>query len=238
MPLGRGGHLVEDGQCVAHGAVGLLGDDVERGGLGLDIFLLTDVLQLLHDVGHGDAGKIIDLATRQDGGNHLLLLGGGKDEDGIFGRFLQRLEEGIEGRLRQHVHLIDDDYAVTPRLRRDAHLLGQVADVVHAVVRRAIQLIDVVGALLVERLARRALVAGFAVGCGVLAVDGLGKNAGTGRLAHAARAAKEVGMRQPSAGDGRLQRVCQRLLAHHAAKRRWPVLTRRNDILVTHRITK
>ena len=89
--------MVKDRQGVAHGTVGLLGDDVERSRLGLDMLLLADILQLLHDVGHGDTGEVIDLATRQDGGNDLLFLGSCKDEDGIFGRLLQRLEEGIEG---------------------------------------------------------------------------------------------------------------------------------------------
>ena len=134
--------------------------------------------------------------------------------------------------------LIDDKHAVTPCLRRDAHLLGQVADVVHAVVGRGIQLVDVVGALLVERLARRALVAGLALGRGMLTVDGLGENAGTRRLAHAARATEQVGVSQPAAGNRRLQCVGQRLLSHHAAERRGPVLARRYDILVTHWITK
>ena len=209
MPLGRSGHLVKDGQSVAHGAIGLLGNDVERCRLGLDMLLLADILQLLHDIGHRDSGKVIDLAARQNGGDHLLLFGGRQDKDGIFGRLLQRLEEGVEGSLRQHVHLIDDEHAVTSRLRRNAHLFGQVADVVHAVVRCAIQLIDIVGALLVECLARCALVAGLAIGSGVLAVDGFGKDTCTGRLTHATRAAEEVGMRQTSAGNGRLQRVGQ-----------------------------
>ena len=99
MPLGGCGHLVKDGEGVAHSAVGLLCDDVEGRRLGVDALMLTDVLQLLDDIGHGDAREIINLATRQDGRDDLLLLGGGKDKDGIFGRFFQRLEEGIEGSL-------------------------------------------------------------------------------------------------------------------------------------------
>ena len=153
MPLGRGGYLVKDREGVAHGAVGLLGNDVERGRLGIDMFLFTHILQLLHNIGHGDAGEIINLAAGQDGGDDLLLLGSGKDEDSVCGRLFQRLEESIKGRLGKHVDLIDDEDAVTASLRRDAHLLGQVADVVHTVVGCGIQLIDVVGTLLVERLA-------------------------------------------------------------------------------------
>ena len=209
MTLGRSGYLVKDGQGVTHGAVSLLGDDVERCWLGLDVFLFTYILQLLHDIGHGDASEVVDLTARQDGGNDFLFLGGSKNENGIFRRFLKRLEEGVECRLREHVHLIDDEDAVTAGLRRDTHLLGQVADVVHAVVGGGIQLVDVVRALLVERLARRALVAGLTLGRRVLAIDSLGKDAGTRRFAHTSRTAKEVGMSQTAAGDGRLEGVGQ-----------------------------
>ena len=107
------------------------------------------------------------------------------------------------------MHLINDEDAVASRLRRNAHLLGQVADVVHAVVGRGIQLVDVVGALFVEGFARGALVASLALGRGMLTVDGLGKDAGARRLAHTAWAAEEVSVRQPSAGDSRLQGVGQ-----------------------------
>ena len=237
MALSRCGHLIKDGQGVTHGSIGLLGDHIEGCRLGLDGLLLTDVLQLLYDVGNGDTREVINLAARQNCGNHLLLLGGSENEDGIFRRFLQCLEECVESGLRQHVHLIDDEDAVPSRLRRDAYLFGQVTDVINTIVGRAIQLIDVVGTLLVERDARRALVTSLAIGRGMLTVDGLGKNAGTSRLSHASRATKEVGMRQTSTGYRRLERVGQRLLPHHATEGRGPVFSRRYDILLTHQIT-
>ena len=93
-------HLVENRERVAHGTVGLLCDDVEGGRLGGDALVLADALQLFDNVGHGDACKVINLATRQDGGNNLLLLGGGEDEDSILGRFLKSFQERVECRLR------------------------------------------------------------------------------------------------------------------------------------------
>ena len=69
-------------------------------------------------------------------------------------------------------------------------------------------------------------------------VDGLGKDAGAGRLTHTTRSAKQVGVSQTAAGDGTLQRVRQRRLTHHATECSRPILSRRYDILVTHWVTK
>ena len=55
-------HLVEYREGVAHTPVGLLGDDVERFGFGGDALLRSDILQVLGNVGRGDALEVIDLA--------------------------------------------------------------------------------------------------------------------------------------------------------------------------------
>ena len=68
-------------------------------------------------MGHGHSLEVVDLAAREDGGQDLVLLGRGEDEDDMGGRFLQRLEEGIEGLLREHVDLVDDKDLVASHLR-------------------------------------------------------------------------------------------------------------------------
>ena len=236
VALARCQHLVIDRQRIAHGTVGLLRYHVERGRLGCHALVLADALQLLHDVGHSDARKVIDLATRQDGGDNLLLLGGGENEDGILGRLLKGLEKRIKRRLRQHVNLVDDEHAIPSHLRRNTHLVGEVAYLIHRIVARSIELQDVVGPLLIEGLARLALVARLTVGTQVLTVDGLGKDARTSGLAHTTRAAKQVGMSQLLVLDSCLQRVGQRLLTHHSSKTRWTVLSRRYYIILAHEI--
>ena len=90
-------HLVEDGKGVAQGAVGFLGNDVKGFGFGLYAFALGHESQMFGDVVDGDALEVEDLATRQDGGDNLVLLCGGQDELGIRRRLFQRLQEGIEG---------------------------------------------------------------------------------------------------------------------------------------------
>ena len=143
-----------------------------------------------------------------------MLFGRGEDEDGVCRWFFECLEEGVERRLRQHVHLVDDIDAVPSYLRGDTYLFGQRADVVHRIVRGGIQLMDVETASLVESAARFAFAAGLAP-LRVEAVDGFGEDAGAGGLAHAPRAAEQVGMGELSACDGIPQRGGDVRLSDH-----------------------
>ena len=113
------------------------------------------------------------------------------------------------------MNLIDDKYLITTNLRRYVHLFNQLTNILDAVVRSGIQFVDVVRPLLVESLAGFALFAGIAIGFGVEAVDGLGKDAGAGGLAHSARSAEKVGVCQSSRLNGVFQRSGQCRLANH-----------------------
>ena len=77
-----------------------------------------------HDVVHTHALEVVNLASAHDGGQNLMLLSGGENEDGMLRRFFQCLQEGIEGGLLEHVHLVDDKHLVFANLRRYAHLLN------------------------------------------------------------------------------------------------------------------
>ena len=95
----EGDGLVEDGEGVAHGAVGLGGDDMEGFVIDGDPFLRRDAAEVLHHVGNADAVEIVGLAAGEDGREDLVLLGCRQDEDGVCRGLLQRLEEGVEGGL-------------------------------------------------------------------------------------------------------------------------------------------
>ena len=153
-------------------------------------------MQLSRNVAFCDAGKVISLATAEDGGKHLVLLRGGEDEHRIRWRLLQGLEEGIEGPGGEHVHLVYDEDTVMPRCRRHIHLFRQRAHFVDTVVGGGIQLYDIIRHTSLEVAAGIALSAGLAVGRSVLAVDGLGEDARTARLTHATRTAEQISLRQ------------------------------------------
>ncbi len=146
-------------------------------------------------------------------------------------RLLKSFEEGIEGGRSEHVHLVDDKHLILTDLRWDGHLLDKIADIVDRVVGGAIELIDVVGTLFVERLARFALVASLAFGTEMFAVDGLGENTGTGSLANASWTTEQIGMRQFATHDGILERLYQSLLAYNCVPVLRTVFSGRYDVI-------
>ena len=128
------------------------------------------------------------------------------------------------------MNLVDDEHLILAHLRRYARLLHQSLYILHRVVARGIKLEDIVRTAFIESLATLALVARLTLSRRVLAVDGLGEYARTGGLAHSARTAEQVSMRQLAALDGVLQRRGESLLPHHRVARARAVLARRNDI--------
>ena len=222
--------LVEDAECVAHAAVGLLGNDSQRLFLVLDALLLGHRLQVVDGVADGHAFEVVDLTTAQNGGQNLVLLRRGQDEDDVCGRFLERLQKGVEGCRGQHVHLVDDEHLVLAYLRRYARLLHQRLDVLHGVVRGSIELEDVERALFVEGLTRLTVSAGLALSGRRHAVDGFGEDASAGGFSHAAWPAEQVGVGQLAATYGILERGGERLLTYHGIERGRTVLSRRNNI--------
>ena len=128
------------------------------------------------------------------------------------------------------MHLVDDEHLILAKLRWDARLLHKCLDMLHAVVRGSIEFEDVQGTLFVERLATLTRIAGLAVYCGALAVDGLGEDTGTGGLSHATRAAEEIGVSQFSALHGILQRGGESRLSDNRVEGDGAVLSCRNDI--------
>lgn len=105
---------------------------------------------------------------------------------GLFERF----EEGVEGGGGEHVYLIDDVHLVLTQGGSYVYLVDEGANVVHGVIGGGIELHYIVGALTIGGYTAFALVAGFALGGTVLAVNGFSKNACAGSFAHATRTAK------------------------------------------------
>ena len=90
--------LVEHRQSITHTAIGLMGDEVERLVVSLDTLLRSDIAQILHAILNPYAVEVVDLTAREDGGDNLMLLGCCEHKDGVLGRLLQSLEEGVERR--------------------------------------------------------------------------------------------------------------------------------------------
>ena len=152
--------------------------------------------QLPYDNIARDGFEVEYLAAREDGGKYLLLLGGSHDEDDILGWLLQRFEEGVERRRREHVHLVDDIDFVTPYLGRNVYLLDELAYVVGRVVGGCVHLKNVERTLLCKGSATITLSARLATCKGRRAIDGSSKNTGCGGLPDPSWAAKKIGVRR------------------------------------------
>ena len=63
-----------------------------------------------------------------------MLLGSGKDKDGMMRGLFESLEECIERRSREHVYLVDDVNLILAYLGWDAYLVDKLTDVVDTVV--------------------------------------------------------------------------------------------------------
>ena len=100
--------------------------------LGGRAFLRGDALKMLDELADLDALQVEALAARQHRHRHLARLGGGEDELHMLGRLLQRLEQAVEGLLREHVHLVDDVDLVAGGVRLVVGAVDQLADVVDA----------------------------------------------------------------------------------------------------------
>ena len=171
------------------------------------------------------------LGAAADGGQHLLRVGGGQHEHDVVGRLLERLQQRVRRRRREHVDLVEDVHLRAPG-RAERGLGDEVADGLHAVVRGRVELVDVEAGAALDREARGALAARLAVDR-VLAVEDLGEDAGGGGLAGAAGPGEQVGVADPVLDDGVAQGVDQVLLAPDLAEATGPITT--VERLVGHR---
>ncbi len=125
------------------------------------------------------------LGARPNGVAHLLRVGGGQHEHDVWRRLFQRLEQRSLGGLGEHVDFVEDVHLV-PTGRTERRLFDEIANGLDAIVRRGVELVDVVARALFNSETRIALAARLAVD-DVGAVEHLGKNASRGGLPRATR---------------------------------------------------
>ncbi len=165
--------------------------------------LLVDRLEQAVQCLRAQEPELEMLGPAPDGRWHLLRVRGRQHEDDVARWLLQRLQQGVGRRRRQHVDLVDDVHLPTSR-RAQSGMGHEIAHGIDAVVGRRIELVDIEGAALGDLDARRADATGLAVD-GRLAVERLGQNPRRGRLARPPRPAEEVGVRDPVVPNGAAQ---------------------------------
>ena len=174
-----------------------------------------------------DAAQRETLTARQDCDRDLVDLGRREDEFDVGRRLFERLQQRVEGVLREHVNFVDDVDLVAPGDRPVAHPLGQLADVVDAGARSGVHLHHIDMAVVCDREALRALAARFcrraARAVGSDAIEGARQNAGRRRLADAAHAGQDEGVGDPPRRDRVRQGAHHRLLPDQLGEGRRPI---------------
>ena len=147
--------------------------------------------------------------TRKHGRWHLLGVGGGQYKLEVRRRLFQRLEHGVESRVREHVNLVDHEDLEASDHRLVNRLLEQLRNLVHTPVGSSVELgvVDKTAAVDVHaclaNAARRGRNVALPVGPG--AVERLGQNTRHRGLANPARAGEQISVVQAL----RAQRIAQ-----------------------------
>ena len=197
----EGDKLVEGGERVAQAAVGAAGDGQERVVGDGNGFGVADEAKAADDVARRNPAQVEALAAADDGGEHLVAFGGGEDELHVGGRLLKRLQQGIEGGVGEHVHLVEDENLEAAVRGRELHLVQHAVDVFHLVVRGCVEFDHVHVGPGGDALAVVAFAA-WVRGGAVFAVERHREDTRKGGLAYAARPDEEVGMRDAILRDG------------------------------------
>ncbi len=203
--------MVHQGKSIAQTAICFAGDQIHGFRVDVDLLLLAERFQAVHDRLDGDAFEIIALAAGNDGGDHLVRLGGGEDEEHIFRRFFQGLEQGVERTFGEHVHFVDDiDFIL--RLAGGIHQLPlQLADVIHTGVRSAVDL-DHIGRNTSGYLVAVVAVVAGGGGGAFHAIQAFGQYPGHRGLPHTPGSGEQIGMGDPVAEDRIVQYLRDMLL--------------------------
>ena len=172
------------------------------------------------------------MTTAHNRRQHFLRLGCGENEFHVRWRLLQRFQERVERRRRQHVHLVDDVDFVARLRRRVAHVFAKLAHLFDAIVARAVDLehVETVAggdfAAVVARVVR-------GHGRSVHAIERFGQDPCGRRLADSARPDEQIGVCQAVLRDRVFQRARDVCLADQIVERLWPILPRKD--FVAHR---
>ena len=226
--------LVRQRERVTHGPPRRARQQAQRLRLGRHVFNAQHLHQVLQHGFRRHRSKVELQAARQHGGRYFLGVRRGQHKLEVIGRLLQRLEHGVEGRVREHVDFVNHEDLEAAYDGFVDGLLQQLRDLVHAPVRRGVQLGVVHKAAAVDITAGLAHPAGL-VGDAALpiyaqAVERLGQDARNGGFAHSPCAREQVSVVQPLRAQGIAQRLHDMRLTHHFRKIPGPVFACKNKI--------
>ena len=223
--------LIEHRLRITHAAVSPFGNRPCRRLIQGNAFLLGNVRQMLGNRFRRNRSQIETLTTRKNGRQNLVHLCGRKDEFHMRRRLFQGLQQGIEGLIGQHVHLVDVVNFEFPLHRRVVDGVAQRTHFVDTVVGSTVDLDNI------ERCSFGNLQANWVVRIEVdlgpaRTIQCFRKNPRRRGLARATRADKKIGMRQTILLNRIAQGSDHMILPQDIVKCRRTIFSRKN--LIAH----
>ena len=229
LAAGIGDGLVQQGQTIAHRAISGAGQLGNRLVVGSNLFSGKDFAHLPADLRMIQPLEVELQAAAEHGHRQLLRVGGGQQELHMRRRLFQGLEQRIERRLGQHVHLVDQVHLVVAAAGHVLRVLDHLSHIVHTGIGSGIDFQQVDIAPGIDIPAGGAFTTGVGTGA-ALAIERLGKDARDRGLAHPAGACEQKGMVHPAGVQRIGQRTHHMLLADQFGKTLGAPLAGQNEI--------
>ena len=137
-----------------------------------------------------------------------------QDKDDMWRGFFERLKQGVESGLGEHMDFIDDVNLVSGYSWGEIDLLPEVSDLVNATIGGSIDLYQIKSATFIYRLAHATGIAGLTATI-VQTINCFGQDAPGAGLACASGTGEKVRMTHPPCCQGVEQRPGYLLLAQH-----------------------
>mgnify|MGYP006961793533 CR=1 FL=1 len=216
--------LVQQAQAVAHASAGFPRDHIQALRADFNPLPATDRRQMARDGRYANPSEIEALATRQDGDRDFMRFSGCEHEYYMGGRLFQGFQQRIESRRAEHMNFVDDINFVRAVGRHVFDVLTQLSDLIHTVVGRTVDFVNVYCMAGRNVLAGTALVAGGG-GRFRLTIQCLGQNARNSGLARSPRAGEKQCMRHPPGGNRVSEGAGDMLLLENVRKALRPVFS-------------
>ena len=221
--------LIGERQRIAHAATGTPRDLAGHAGLAGDAFGGQHLVESPGDDVLGQRRQLEHLAARQDRVEHLVRFRCREEELHVRRRLLQRLQQRVERRLREHVHLVDEVHLEARAQRHVPGLVAQRTHLIDAVVRSTVDLDQIDLGPLVGRQATLADATRIGHGPG-LAVESLREDPRGRRLPRTARSGEQIGVSHSPGRDGPSKRALHPFLTDDLGKGARPILPREHQI--------
>ena len=129
-----GDQLIEQGERVTHTATPGPNDERQHTRLQRNPLGITQLLNVVEHLRRRDQAEWVVMRSRSDGADHLVGLGGSKDELHVFRRLFDDLEQGIEALRGDHMRLVEDKDFVAIAGGSEHRSLAQITRIVDTVV--------------------------------------------------------------------------------------------------------